>query len=278
MPLSNADPTTASTATAREQYSEILGDAEQRLQQLSLRQLRMVWLRTICFFVAAGCLFSAYVGNVAPSFLIPIGWIGALLFLVAIVAHEHLRLAMHAARADQQLFTKMLARLDRRWADIPSQPLLPEFASLSYADDLDVDGESGLLTYMSLAGTYPGRKTLQSWVCNTPSWPEVLERQKAVRALTPLRELRLAVIRTVAACSHGNEDVYGLPEWSESPSWLRENRLAHTLSYIGPIAILTGSVGLMVFAGQGNTAVNIAMGILASGLLLNILTTVLWGS
>ncbi|MEO8271679.1 MAG: hypothetical protein ABI557_18295, partial [Aureliella sp.] len=272
-----------STATsARADYVQQLEHTNSSLAVLQSQQLRMVWIRTILFLLAGACLFLGYgnVGYRAP--LLWIGWLSVFAFIVAIARHEHLRLAKLKQFADQRLMQRLLARLDRNWNQLPEQKLLPEYAELSFADDLDVAGTASLLSLLSLAGTLPGRRALQSWIAESTDWPAVLKRQQAVQRLTEERELRLSILKTVQAHSSGDsgEDVYGLPQWAVSPLWLPQHRAAHALSYIGPALIALGAalVVAAISTGEKTLLPNLAVGLLGGGLLLNVIVTVFWGS
>lgn len=240
----------------------------------------MVWIRTLCFVVAAVCLFLGY-GNVGYSFaLLTIGWLAVVAFFVAIIWHENLRLAQLRHTSEGRLFERLLARLDRNWTKLPDPELLPEYRDLSCADDLDVAGPASLLSFVSLTGTFPGRRVLQGWLAENPSWSQVQKRQLAVQQLVEQRELRLAIIKTVIANSDGSEDVYGLPKWAADPAWLPQHRLPHGLSYLGPGLIAAGIVAVLVTLASGERSIlpNVAVGLLGSGLLINLLVTVFWGS
>ncbi len=266
--------------TARVEYHDLLATAQARIAALQSLHVRMVWIRTASFVLAFLCLFLGYGTAEYRMLLLSIGWTSAFAFLLAIVRHEHLRLEKLKYSADASLFESLLARLDRNWNQLPNQQLLPEYAEFPCADDLDVAGNASLLNLLSLAGTRPGRKTLQSWLVENPNWDTVQERQKAVQAMTDQRALRLSILKSVMANSDGTEDVYGLPRWAASPLWLPRHRVAHVLSYIGPLAIGAGAIlVLLAIATRDKSFLpNAAIGLLGGGLLLNVLITVFWGS
>lgn len=267
---------------ARVAYQIQLQQADTTVEHLQKQQLRMVWLRTIFFFAAFGGLFFGYANVGYRTPLLWLGWLAALAFLVAIVWHEQLRQGILRQIADQQLLKRLLARLDRDWNQLPEQHLLPEFAELSFADDLDVAGSASLLNLLSLAGTLPGKRKLQSWIAESTDWPTVRLRQQAVQKMTGQREMRLAIVKTVQAHSAGDQgkNIYGLPQWAASPQWLPQHRLAHLLSYLGPVLIACGAalVAVALASGEKTLLPNIAVGLLGGGLLLNIIVTGLWGS
>ncbi len=273
-------PALTTATSARVAYQNLLDHSRVALDALRQKHVRMVWIRTACFLVAAVCLFLGY-GNVGyQSQLLTIGWLAALAFFAAIVWHEHLRLAQLRHTSEQRLFERLLARLDRNWNSLPEQRLLDEYRDLACADDLDVAGGASLLSLISLTGTLPGKRVLQSWLAENPTWAQVTKRQQAVQQLIDQRELRLSIIKTVIANSDGSEDVYGLPQWARSPHWLPQHRVAHFLSYLGPGLVATGVVAVSIALASGGRGwlSNVAIGFLGSGLLLNLLVTVFWGS
>lgn len=239
----------------------------------------MVWVRTGLFFAAAIGLLLGFAGVENSRSLLIGGWLAAAGFMVAIVWHEHLRLKVDELTSHQNLFQRLIARLNRDWESLEPQKLLPEFSDLAFTDDLDVGGHASLLQLLNLAGTLPGRRTLQSWLTQGTNWAAVTERQKAVLALRDKRALRLSIIKTVTASSDGTEDVYGLPKWAEEPRWLPRHRMAHALSWIGPALVIGGVITLLVgLSNESKAIANSGAMLLAAGFSVNLLVTIFWGS
>jgi hypothetical protein len=267
------------TISARDDYARRLASAQAQYEELKARNAKLVWLRMGSFLLAALGLLLGYAGEQFRLFWQVVGWGSAGVFLVAIVWHEHVRLAGLKLESDIRLFISLLARLDRNWSQVPEQHLLEELKSLAYADDLDVAGPAGLLSLLSLAGTHPGRRILQHWLAEVPTWQTVRQRQAAIQTLSLDRELRLGLIQSIASVSDGSADVYGLPVWAQQPSWLLQHRLAHLLSYLGPAAVIAGFILLpLSISAEAETWTNIGTFLLAGGFLINILVTVFWGS
>lgn len=264
---------------ARSHYQACAQNAQDELNEIDRRHSLLTWLRTLFFAIAAPGLILGYFGETYPLWCLTLGWTAAAAFLVAIVWHEHLRLQQLSHRSDQQLFQHLLARLQRQWDQIPSEALLPEFAELPYADDLDIAGDASLLSLLSLAGTHPGKRTLQRWITEPALPAQVAERQQAIRCLIPARDLRLKIIKTIRASDSAAHDVYGLPQWGRSENWLDQHRAAHGLSYLGPALIFGGAILLLVAGSTANRIqLNLAVGLLGAGFLVNILVTVFWVS
>ena len=265
--------------SARSHYETQLELIAAKLAEMQTRSRRMVWVRTGLFFTAAIGLLLGYAGVENRGSLLLAGWLAAAGFMVAIVWHEHLRLKLDELVSHQYLFQRLLARLNRDWEALAPQRLLPEFSDLAFTDDLDVGGHASLLQLLNLAGTLPGRRTLQSWLTQVPDWNAVTERQKAVLALRDKRALRLAIIKTVTASSDGTEDVYGLPKWAEEPRWLPRHRVAHSLSWIGPALVIGGVCTLVLGVwNESKTIANSGAMFLGAGFLVNLLVTIFWGS
>ncbi len=265
--------------TAREEYSASRDAADEELKTLAQRLARLVWLRTLLFFVASALLLVGYLDARAPWLVVVLGWLVAFAFLVAIVVNEHFRIEQLRQLAKRAMFSELLARLDRDWKELPEEELLPEYQSLGFADDLDVAGPSSLLALASLAVTRPGKETLQSWIGSVPTWEEVQRRQNAVQALVPERKLRLDLIGELRAASDGTEDVYGLPSWAESGDWRKEHPVATTFSYVGPACVVAGLAGLLLGVAQGEKwVINSAGAVIGAGFAINILLTILYGS
>ena len=83
-----------------------------------------------------------------------------------------------------------LARIDRRWGDLP-MPWVPDVpADHPYAGDLDIVGRASLFQLLDTTATRMGRESLAAWLL-APADPTVATaRQGAVAELAPLLDLR----------------------------------------------------------------------------------------
>lgn len=272
-------PLPAEQASARQLYQRELETTAAAVADLENRSSKLVWGRTGLFLVALVCLVLGYFGDQFVNILLTVGWLAFVGFFYAIVRHEQMRVTLLQLHSNQNLFQHLLARLDRRWDEVPTRELLPEFASVGYADDLDIGGPASLLSLVSLAGTMPGRQTLQRWITTPPKPDDIADRQLSVQRLVPLRDLRLNIVKTIRSCSDGSEQVFGLPQWAATENWLSKHPYAHRLSYVGPCAVALGLVLLAVGIPTNVTAVKSLGAIcLAIGFLTNILVTIVWGS
>ncbi len=264
---------------ARHEYEQRLKLARQRVQQLAAQLSQLIWVRTGLFFASTFFLALGYTGDVWRSVNGPLGWLLFFAFVIAIVWNEHKRLAHLSACNDVDLFERLIARLDRQWAKLPTVNFLTEVPQLTCTEDLDVAGENSLLALLNLTGTHPGSVRLQSWIAVTPSWQEVEVRQAATRAMIPARELRLELIRRVSNTSFATKSPYGLAEWAKQSSWLKAHPFAQLLSYICPALLIVGAAVLYWGYQQDDQWwMRVGLGGLTAGAIANILITVFWGS
>src|SRR5829696_4055413 len=114
----------------------------------------------------------------------PAGWAlaGLLLGVFAVLAIYHARLGRQRARLAtlRAIQEEALARLDRRWSDLPA-PWIPEVPpDHPYAFDLDIVGRASLFQLLDTTATRMGRESLANWLL-APADPMVATaRQGAV--------------------------------------------------------------------------------------------------
>lgn len=266
--------------SARDRYSRRMQELAADSRRLADRNGYFVLLRTILFFAAAILLCSGYIGAEPRGLLLTIGWASAALFLAAITAHELLRLTELTAQRQRKLYERLLARLDRRWDHLAAIPSGATERS-ALADDLDLFGSASLWQLLVLPSTGFGRQTLCNWLLNVPSWTQLIERQAAVKELRDAALPRERIIDLIATISDGADDATQLAHWAAGPRWLPRHRLAHILSYVGPLLVAVGVVALTLANMQSEPDVRalwLAVGLLGGGFAVNLLLTLGWGS
>ena len=180
-----------------------------------LERLRLV------VFVATGAgawlLISQGRGQAASLLVV------AAVVAFAIVVARHRAAQRHLRRA--QLMADFnregIARVQRRWSDLPRpfSPAVPR--DHDYADDLDLHGHASLLHLAGVCGTAPGRSTLWSWL-RAPADPETIAvRQEAVREMAGAFDFRDRIAAEARLMNgHSMEEVEDFLRWCESPGWL----------------------------------------------------------
>jgi ABC-type multidrug transport system fused ATPase/permease subunit len=172
----------------------------------------------------------------------PAGWALAGLFLgvFVVLAVYHARLGRTRARLAtlRTIQEEALARIDRRWGDLPT-PWVPDVpADHPYAGDLDVVGRASLFQLLDTTATRMGRESLAAWLL-APADPTVATaRQGAVMELAPLLDLRQEIELRGRAASDVESDPEPFLAWAEDPRGLADRAWLRWLAWLGPIAVV----------------------------------------
>jgi MutS domain V len=234
-------------STARERYQRLFQESQQKLSQLRDRSRRFEWLRPVVFLPALLLLIAGYTREDGTLAII-LGWISFAAFIVIITIHESFRLKMHAAEVHERLYKILLARMDRRWSDLPEVKIAHRLSLDPISDaacqDLDVFGKRSVYTWFCLAATVTGRQTLAKWLTEWAEPKAIVARQDAARELAEQAELREDILWHSSQISDSNARPEDFAEWATSGPWLAKHPVAHKVSILGPLAIV---VGLLVW-------------------------------
>lgn len=149
------------------------------------RTRRFGLVRLISFLVAVVSLIALFGEN--PTWLqitfAALGVLSIIVFTVFVAASARMR--RYHARAEQRegLAQESLARMARRWSELPDDPgpELPD--SHLYARDVDVVGPRSLFRWLNTTITQPGRSLLTEWLSQPATPAEIRRRQAAARLL-----------------------------------------------------------------------------------------------
>ena len=212
--------TPSATTGIRDHYARRLAVLERERERAAAESRRLAMARGVVFVVGvAAFLRAAWPGAEHGAPLGLVAGAAAVAFVALIRRHE----LVERRRAETGLRLAFniegLARLDRRWADLPdaSPPPDPEHP---YAADLGVTGHASV---MHLAGSWCtalGAETLAGWLHARGNPGAVEVRQQAVAALAPLAELR----ETLGARARPLRDATparfaGFTGWAEGSTW-----------------------------------------------------------
>ena len=171
-----------------------------------------------------------------------VGWAlaGVLLGAFAFLAVYHAQLGRQRTRLAtlRAIQEEALARVDRRWGDLPI-PWVPDVSpDHPYAQDLDIVGRASLFQLLDSTATRMGRETLATWLL-TPADPMVaMARQGAVAELAPLLDLRQEIELRGRAASGVETDPEPFLAWAEDPDALGDRVWLRWVAWLGPIAIV----------------------------------------
>ncbi len=197
------------------------------------------WRLVLFAAAVAGAWWQFASGNGTAAWAVLAG--SAIAFAVLVVRQRAARQRLRRAEFMADFNRAGIARVERRWADLPPAPPFTAPASHDYATDLDLYGDASLLRLVGTCGTAPGWRTLQSWLLGRAD-PETVElRQEAVREMAAAMdfrdrlaaEARLAEeARLAAASAPGQEGpmpgedapTERFLRWAEGDSWLRDHQ------------------------------------------------------
>jgi hypothetical protein len=206
-------------------YADRLAVATAGYERVDERWNRVANARLVAFVGAAIAAAWGLWGRASP------GWAVAFVLLVLFAAlaiyharlgHERNRLAI--LRAVQQ---EALARLDRRWDDLPAPWVPPVPPDHPYAADLDVVGRASLWQLLDTTTTTMGREALATWLLGPAAPAVVRDRRGAVDDLAPRLDLRQELELRGRIGAGAAADPVPFLAWAEAgessaiPGWLR---------------------------------------------------------
>jgi len=217
-------------------YQTRLLTASAEYERVNARWNLVANARLVAFLVAAAAAAWGLWGRA------PVGWAVAGLFLgvFVLLAAHHAHLGKQRARlaTTRTIQEEALARVDRRWGDLPL-PWVPEVpADHPYAGDLDIVGRASLFQLLDTTATRMGRETLANWLLAPADPAEATGRQGAVAELAPLLDLRQEIELRGRIPSGAESDPQPFLTWAEDPHQLNDRRWLRAVAWIGPAAVV----------------------------------------
>lgn len=183
------------------------------------RSTRISRMRLATFLAAATCLIWTLSSGATPLFL---SIAVALFVLFGVLVAWHARVENRAAWHDALRIANVraLARVERRWDDLPSAdaPSSIDLAHHPYALDLDLFGRASLFQLLGPAATVSGGARLAGWL-TTPAEPaDVRARHEATAELATLGEWREQLAaHGVLASGVRQREIEAFLAWAEGP-------------------------------------------------------------
>jgi hypothetical protein len=236
---------TKSPTDPRAPYETRLTAAKASYAQIDTRWNRVANLRLVAFIVAAAAVAWGVWGRAS------LGWPLAAIFLAlfAALALYHARLGRERARLATlcAIQEEALARIDRRWADLPT-PWIPALSpDHPYAADLDIVGHASLFQLLDTTATRLGRETLAAWLLAPAELATVRARQGAVVELAPRLDERQELELRGRAAANEEADPQPFIVWAEGPDGLAAQGWLRWYAWLGPLVLL--ALGLASFVG-----------------------------
>lgn len=174
----------------------------------------------------------------------------AVAFVIVVARHRAARGHLRRAQLMADFNREGIARVERRWSDLPRPFSPPVPRNHDYADDLDLHGRASLVHLTGVCGTAPGRSTLWSWLLAPADADTIASRQEAVCEMAGAFDFRDRIAAEARLMDGDSmEDVEDFLRWCESPdplsgrTWLRS--AAILLPPVNLAAIILYSLGMV---------------------------------
>ena len=171
-----------------------------------------------------------------------LGWVlaGLLLGLFVALAIYHSRLGWERRRLGilRSLQEEALARIERRWDDLPVPWEPPVPADHPYAADLDIIGHASLTQLLDTTATRMGRETLADWLLFATDAATATARQGAVADLAPRLDLRQEVELRGRAAADDETDPSPFLAWAEGPDTYAGRQWLRWVAWLSPAALI----------------------------------------
>jgi hypothetical protein len=236
------DPDTQATAVSPLAiYAQREAEASAEAQHWNTRSNALAQQRMWVFLMGTVAFVAYAFASDAKPAIMSVGLILALVFIRLIVLHRQAREREGWHMELVQIAQEARCRVSRSW-DCLGQPSPTPPEDHPYEDDLDVFGHASLYTLLGMPATRPGADTLAAWLLAPASAEAILERQAAVRELTPAIEFRdeLQAAGRIAGPVE-MEEIAQLLKWAEAPSWLSGIHGVTVAAVVLPVATVATS-------------------------------------
>ena len=214
------------TGGAAAGYRERLERFRGRREAVRARIGRVRRLRIWAFLAAvAAFLLAERTGELVASGLAAAGVVVFVAFAFLIRRHRRLRAREARLGMLARLNEEALARIGRRWEDLPPAADASGLRSHPYTLDLDVVGPASLERLLSTVSTGPGARTLRSWLLQPADDEEVRSRREAVAEIGERPELRQELAARARLSGLRRDDpTESFLAWAHEESWFPGRR------------------------------------------------------
>jgi len=205
---------------------------------LARRADRISHGRVATFLAAFVCFLAGWLGGSSGTAWFAIGGVfsGAFFYLVWLYG----RVLSESEQRGQlsEINLQAVARVLRRWDQIPLNARGTPTDEEALAGDLDLFGKASLFHLVSFANTPGGIETLCDWLLH-PAEPAVVElRQQAVAELASLLDERQELHRRGLKLAAGKTDPGRFFRWAEGEPWLARRQWLKWASRCLPLLVL----------------------------------------
>ena len=215
-------------------------------------------VRGLLFLLALASLISRFadVGGLGHLwFWIAGGWF--LVFLIVAGIHSTIELSLERDRLRLQSARQSIARVQRRWDQLPTNKVAAEkiAAIENVARDLDLFGSESLFQLLGTVHTPLGIDTMTQWISRGASVDEIRLRQASVKELREQFEWRQRLQAQCELLAVSPTGPTRFVAWAEDKPWLGQRPLllwiARVSCAVSTLVLLATIVGLIPLAYGG---------------------------
>jgi ABC-type multidrug transport system fused ATPase/permease subunit len=210
----------------------------------SQRSDRLANIRVSVFLLAAAITVGVATSHFATwPLLLSVIAIGLVLFIIVVARHAAIRRRVERLEALVRVNDMGLARLARRWDQLPTALAPERHARDPVARDLDLFGPASLFQLLCTAQTPVGRETLAAWLVQTAPTDTLARRHQAIQELAPQIDGRQDLQVAGRRLAQSTPDTERFFTWAESRAWLTGRRGLIWAARILPVLLLIGLLG-----------------------------------
>jgi hypothetical protein len=208
--------------------------------EIAARQRQDLWLgrlRVATFLPAIAFIYYGMVHAEAPGPWLLAGIALIVAFIATVRVHDYTLRCAAELRQRLRIHETQLARLDRRWDDVPACKVEVPPQREAIGNDLDLFGPASLYQLISQAHTPFGRETLRDWLLDPAPPAEIADRQRAIAFLAPANEIREQIVLRGRMLSVNDQGTQAFVAWAESPPFLSARRWLQWTTRVSPIVL-----------------------------------------
>ena len=184
-------------------------------------------------------LFAAGRGSAAWALIAA----ATVIFAFLVARHHVAQRRLFRAQLMADFNREGIARIRRRWSELPDPPIASPRKDHDYAGDLDLHGHASLLHLVGVCGTAPGRATVQRWLLERADPETIAMRQEAVREMAGAYDFRDRLVAEARMMGGGVGDgIDGFLAWAEGKAWLESRWWVRAAGVLLPAVNLTAIV------------------------------------
>ena len=244
---------------------------QQALRELKAKVNRVSQIRKFTFATWAVLFLLGALNYLSMELAWGIAGVIFVGFVILLAKHELLERQIRVHKELLDIAQTQLARLHRRWTEMPPQEAIVPEEAVGVSDDLDLFGHASLFHLLCRAHTPQGRGRLRDWLLFAATPEVVAARREALHILAPITDYREELDlrgRLLASSAAGPESFV---QWAEDKAWLPRHPWLLPTARVAVVLFLL-AIGLSVL---GILSAPIAVVVCLTVVCLNLILSVL---